>query len=200
MTLLLPVYLVYGIIIISLAYADNSVKDASPFASFTFTLIRLLLSTVFALGIRNVALKIYRGESVSLDDFFKHTHYFLAYLYGAILYALVVIGGFFLLLIPGIIWALRFQFYGYFIVDKGLKTIPALKESLRITKDRKNLGYLFRLAILLVVFNILGIVTILGMLFTFPATALALAYAYKALSGDSGSLDVPAVSGAPLVP
>jgi len=60
--------------------------------------------------------------------------FFPVFLFGLILYTLITLVGTILLIIPGIIWGIKFQFFGYFIVDKGLEPIEALKRSAAITK------------------------------------------------------------------
>ncbi|MEA3324508.1 MAG: hypothetical protein U9Q37_05135 [Euryarchaeota archaeon] len=56
---------------------------------------------------------------------------------GLILYGFIVVGGLILLTIPGIIWAIKFQFFDYLIVDKGLGPIDALEKSSEITRGVK---------------------------------------------------------------
>jgi uncharacterized membrane protein len=46
--------------------------------------------------------------------------------------------GLFLLVVPGVYLALKYQFYGYLIVDKGLGAVEALRESGRITEGAKK--------------------------------------------------------------
>jgi uncharacterized membrane protein len=85
-----------------------------------------------------------------------------------------------LLVIPGIIWSIRFHFFSYLIVDKGVSPIEALKKSSKITKGTK--WDLFLFGILLVFINILGALALLVSLFvTMPATMVANAFVYRKL-------------------
>ena len=70
-------------------------------------------------------------------DLFSYFPLFFKYLSGSILYELIIVGGMILLIIPDIIWRIKFQFFSCFIVDKGVGPIEALKRSSVITKDAK---------------------------------------------------------------
>jgi uncharacterized membrane protein len=122
-----------------------------------------------------------------LQIFFLLIHLFFKYLIGDILYGLIIIGGLILLIIPGIIWAIQFQFFGYLIIDKGLGPIEALKKSSKITKGAK--WDLFLLGILLVLINILGALALLvGLFATIPTTMIANAFVYRKLLSQTETL------------
>jgi uncharacterized membrane protein len=100
------------------------------------------------------------------------------------LQALIVIGGFILLIIPGIFFALRLQFTCYLIVDKNLGPVEAVKTSWKITKG--NAWNLFFLGILLGLINILGLLClIVGLFVTVPLTMLATTFVYRKLLSAS---------------
>ncbi|MEE9253257.1 MAG: hypothetical protein V3U74_07935 [Thermodesulfobacteriota bacterium] len=128
----------------------------------------------------------------------------LKYIVASFLYMLIVIAGLILLIVPGIIWAIKFSFYPYFLVDKGLGIIDSLKKSAEITDGVKLdlfvLSVLLGLIILLgaLVFPIVLLVAIpttnfevhdyllyiagfTGLLVTIPTTMLALAFVYRRL-------------------
>ena len=71
-----------------------------------------------------------------------------------ILYGLIVLAGMILLVIPGIIWAVKLQYFSYFIIDKKLAPIEALKESSRITTGIK--WDVFAFCSVLIVINLIG--------------------------------------------
>jgi len=85
-----------------------------------------------------------------------------------------------MLVIPGIIWAIKFQYFSYLMVDRGMGPIDALKESAKITEGvRTNL---FFLKLLLVVINIVGMLFfVVGLLVTIPISIMAEAYVYRKL-------------------
>lgn len=94
---------------------------------------------------------------------------------------------FILLIIPGIILSLMFQFAPYLVIDKGMGPIEALKESARITN-----GYKWRLLgfnITLFGVLILGAVClIVGLLAAIPVTYLAIAHVYRTLTSKAEAL------------
>jgi len=94
------------------------------------------------------------------------------------LYTLIVTIGLFLLLVPGIIWAIMFYLAAYLIVDKNIGPVEALKTSVELTRGLKwDLG-VFASVILLV--NIIGLVCLgVGLLITLPMTMLANVYIYR---------------------
>jgi uncharacterized membrane protein len=95
-----------------------------------------------------------------------------------------------LLIVPGIIWALKFQFYGYYIVDKNLKPVDALKMSAMSTSGKK--GNLFVFFVLLGLINFLGLIALLvGLLISVPVTLLAYVYVYRLLMKEVETQPVP---------
>ena len=84
------------------------------------------------------------------------------------------------MIIPGIIWAIKFQFYDYLIIDKKLGPIEALKKSAVITKGAK--GNLFVFGLLLGGINLLGAICLLiGLFAAIPTTLVAKAFVYRKL-------------------
>ena len=105
---------------------------------------------------------------------------FFKYLIGSILYGLIVFAGTILLIIPGIIWGIQFCFYDYFIIDKGLGPIEALKRSSAITRGVK--WDLFVFSLILLGINLLGALCLLiGLFATIPTTMVAIAFVYRKL-------------------
>ena len=90
------------------------------------------------MGITKISLKILDGENGKYTDLFSCTALFFKYLGASILYGLIIFAGSLLFIIPGIIWAIRYQFCIYFVIDKGLRPIEALKMSSKIIKGNKR--------------------------------------------------------------
>ena len=104
---------------------------------------------------------------------------FFKYLIGSILYGLIVLGGMLLLIIPGIIWMIKFQFFSYLIIE-GLGPVEALKKSAQITRGAKR--ELFVFGFILVGITILGVLCLfIGLFATIPTTLLAVAFVYRKL-------------------
>jgi uncharacterized membrane protein len=105
------------------------------------------------------------------------------YLIASILFGVAVFVGLILCVIPGLILAFLLCFYGYAIVDERTDdAMEALKMSWNLVT--KNVGSLLLLFILAILINLVGVLLcVVGLLFTYPITAVAIAYAWRTLSG-----------------
>jgi len=157
-----------------------------PLLSFVGTSIGQIFSLIVGLGFLRVILNIYDGREVKTGQLFSEYRLFFKYLVGTILYGLIILIGLMLFIIPGIIWAIKFQFFAYVLVDKGSGPVSALKESASITRGVK--WHLFIFDILVVFINMLGFAFFFVGLFTItiPLTAFATVFIYrKLLVGDA---------------
>ncbi len=119
-------------------------------------------------------------QTVSFKDLW-HPQPFVSYLVVYLLVTAAVLGGLILLIIPGIIASIMFLFSQYIILEKDLKPVDAMKESMRITKGRR--WKLLGLLVVYTLLNIAGAIALLvGLLVTIPVTMLGLAHAYRTLS------------------
>lgn len=99
---------------------------------------------------------------------------------GSIIYGVIVSLGLILLIIPGIVWAIKFQFFDYLIIDKGLGPIDALEKSSEITRGVKL--DLLTFGILIWIINLLGLLClVVGLFVTIPITVVAKAFVYRKL-------------------
>lgn len=143
-----------------------------------------LLATIMAMGMTRIVLKFVDGGRGDFNDLFSNFDVFLDYLGASVLYGLIVLGGLCLLIVPGIIWAIRFGFFGYFILDRKLGAIDALKASSALTKGAKGDLFIFGLAAIGI--NILGALCLgIGILVTQPTTSLAAGFIYRRLQAGS---------------
>ncbi len=98
-----------------------------------------------------------------------------------VLLNVILIIGFMLLIVPGIIAFLMFMFAPYLVVDRGLGPIEALKESARITSGHKWRLFVLAGAIALIV--LLGLLALLiGLLVAIPVAYLTYMHAYRTIS------------------
>jgi len=156
------------------------VKEDAPFLALTISFVFGIVSLVVQMGLIKIALRFCYNEKGELADLFSCTPLFFKYLVGSLLYGLIVFGGMILLIIPGIIWAIKFQFYDYLIIDKKLGPIEALKKSAVITKGAKR--DLFVFGLLLGGINLLGVICLLiGLFAAIPTTLVAMAFVYRKL-------------------
>lgn len=144
-------------------FADNelTVKER------LFSIFLQLLEWVVDLGVIVVSLKLVDNQETSVSDLFNNWDKVFAYVVATIIYGLAVIIGLLLLIVPGIYFAIRLQFYSYLIFDKGLNPFEALSESYNLTKghtfDLFLIGIIqFLLSIVGLMALIVGIIPVMG--------------------------------------
>lgn len=167
--------------------------------SFVLYLAYLILYIIARVGLIKIMLGFASGEKSGLSNLFSNFKTYLKYLGGSILYGIIVAGipMLFLVLgtifekdifiavaiisaIPCVVWAIKFQFFSYLIIDKGMGIMASLKKSAEMTKDLK--WDLFLFSLLLIVINLAGVLClILGLFATIPVTLIATAFVYKKL-------------------
>lgn len=155
------------------------VKDAPDLASI-LSIVAVVLEIIIEMGMIKIALKFADNSKAELGDLFSCVPLIPKYLIASILYGLIVLGGMILVIIPAIIWGIKFHFFSYFIVDKGEGPIEALKRSSSITMGAK--WDLFLFALLIIGINILGFLAlVIGLFATIPTSMVAIAFVYRKL-------------------
>jgi len=141
-------------------------------------LVILVFQAELHLGMLKICLGLHDGRPVAFKDAFSCFNIVWKLIASAVVYGLIVGLGFLLLIVPGIILALRLYFFNYFLVDKGMGPIQALKQSWNLTKGMTIKLLLLTLAS--VGINVLGALCFgLGLLVTVPTTILAFTYVYR---------------------
>ncbi len=86
-------------------------------------------------GVKGLFLKAVRHETFELRDLFSvfGPHY-LEIVLASFLTSIIVVIGFFLLIIPGIVFACRLAFVPYLVMDKDYKAMDAIHESWEQTR------------------------------------------------------------------
>lgn len=159
-------------------------------------LIGYLLSILMVCGSTTLYLGFYDGKKLPLTVLFTSTKQYLSVLLGSILYGLGVFVGLVLLIIPGIYFALTYQFVVTLIIDKNMGIGEAFKASAAMTKGKKMSLLGFNITLLGVV--LLGaLALIVGVLVAVPVVTLATTDVYRRLSG--GGPVTPSVAPAPAV-
>jgi uncharacterized membrane protein len=166
-------------------------KQSFPLVSFMLGIAGWILGMVVQMGVIKVSLKFCDGEKGQLDDLLSSFSLVLPFLAASILYALIVMAGLILLIIPGIILAIKFGLFPYFIVDDRLGPIQALKASAAATSGAKFDLFLF--GFLLGLINMGGAMLLLiGLFVTVPISMVAYASVYRKLAGKgSGKGSTP---------
>ncbi len=156
----------------------------TPFA-IVMGLVSVVVNLFVGLGLTNFALRAHDNiDGVTIGDLWNPAP-FWRFLGAELLAALIIVAGFILLVIPGIIASLGLGFAPYIVIDRPLGPVESLKESWRITKGNKWRIFLFGLALLGV--NILGLLAVgIGVLVSVPITLLAVVHAYRFLQTAAG--------------
>ena len=114
-----------------------------------------IIATLARMGMLKIALKLNDDEPVRVKDLFSCYPVLFRYFLGTLYYWLIVLGGLVLLVVPGVIWAIRYRFYGFFVVDEGVGPIDSLRKSAEIT--RGSIWDLFLFTLLLTGVLLLGV-------------------------------------------
>lgn len=161
-------------IITSVAVPNNPTLEASS------SIFSLILSGALMMGFIKINLRFVDNRRPELGELFSCFELLLKYLGATILYVLIVMAGTLLLIVPGIIWAIKFSFYPYIIVDKDLGIIDSFKKSSEITNGVKNDLFVFGFLLGLIV--LLGALAFLvGLFAALPTAMLAIAFVYRKL-------------------
>ena len=160
---------------------DSLTGDRHGIQSVLGIIISLIASTIVTIAYARLALSTVAGAHVGWNGLWAPQHFFSA-LGAGILQFVIIIVGFILLIVPGVIAALLLSFTQIALVDKNLSPIEALKESYRLARPHLWQLFLFMLSLLLL--NLIGLIAlVIGLLVTIPVSLISVAYVYKKLSG-----------------
>ena len=176
----------------------GDVQNWQEYMNFTDRIFPLaywiLLATPLEYGITLLFIRAVRGEKIEFKEIITGFNQFIHVILSRILVMGIVMIGFFLLIIPGIVFAVKLVLVPYLVMDKKLDAISAVKESWRLTN-----GYgwtIFGMALLAIPIFIGGfIVFIVGVIVAAIWVQCAFASLYFALTGTpTVSEEVPAQS------
>lgn len=147
-----------------MSLADVANIVVSWFAMFTFV---------------RVGLKAGKGERPFWNDLFAFKPaLFGYYIVGSVIYTVANGVGLVLLVVPGLIAIVRLGFFGFILVEEGIKPVHALKKSWAITRGR--FWPLLGLGAVLFLINLAGALAAgIGLLITAPLSLLATVYVYE---------------------
>jgi len=184
-----PGFFVVLLIVVGLIYVlpeiiRKSMEGNNPALTVPLGLVSAVLQIIIGMGLIRISLRFCDNQKGEFADLFSCLPLFFKYLFGSILYGLIVLAGIILLIIPGIVWAIKFMFFSYLIIDQGAGPIDSLKRSAAITAGAKWDLFLFGLLLLAV--NLLGTLALLiGLFATIPTSMVATAYVYRKLLGKA---------------
>ncbi len=143
-----------------------------------------VVGIIVQIGYTKIYLKLHEGIRPEFKELFTHHEPFWRYLGSVVLYCLRILLGLIFLIVPGIIWAIKFQFMPLLVIDKGMDPVEAMRESALMTEGHK--WHLLKFGAVIAVINLLGLLCfVVGLLVTVPLTTLAYIHIYRKLSSPS---------------
>lgn len=159
----------------------NSKNIALTLLLILINLLAGIFAYVLFMGWNRIALDLFdRGHS-EVNRIFVTLPLFLSYFIGGILYSLIVSFGTFLLIIPGIIWALKYGFFDLMIIDTDCGPMEALSKSGSLTYGHKWQLFWFALISMAILF--ISAITIIGPFILAYVLFLSRAYIFRTLQG-----------------
>lgn len=141
-----------------------------------------IVSGVIQIATLTFLLNLFRVKKAKIADRVKEWRIILYLFLSGILTFLILVGGFLLLIIPGIAFAMRLKFVSYYIVDKNAGPIEAISLSWNATAG--NTIKLFLLSLLNGLVTIAGLLLfVVGLAVAAPLTQMVNAKVYLKLSG-----------------
>ncbi|MDR0750630.1 MAG: glycerophosphoryl diester phosphodiesterase membrane domain-containing protein [Tannerellaceae bacterium] len=144
-------------------------------------LIFVVISLIFSLGYLKNLFQTLDGEEPQFSAYGQQARKIGTYFVANLLYAILVVIGTFLLIIPGVYIALRLQFYGPLIVEEDAGIIDSLRKSWDMTKDQ--VWPLFLLALVILGICIVGFILLgVGIFVAYPLVMLMCCCVYRKLN------------------
>lgn len=133
------------------------------------------------------SLLVSSGKPITQDAFVLTPRLVISLILASLLVGIGSFIGFILLVIPGVIFALRAAFAQYIVIDQNEKPVSAIKKSIALTK-----GYfwsVFRLMFAMIVLCIISIFPLifLGFIVTVPLSSIAFSLAYRKMQNAGGT-------------
>ena len=154
-----PKPLIGASVIFSAVSLGSAVVGLSNWGTIIQALSNLIVIPVLAVGWAFLFLRAIRGEEVKASDVFSAFSCFGRAWTTQMLFTLIILGGLFLLIVPGIIFSLMFGMCVYAVMDKKMSAVESVKYSKKITKGYRGLIFVLYVAI--------GLLTLLGIPFAY---------------------------------
>lgn len=210
--LAVPILVVYiGGMAMAVAATETASRGGDPDAGIAIALgfvgvvgavmmLVFLLSPIFTARYLRMVMTAVRGGTPAIGDLFKGEMRYGSMLALVVLHALVVGLGYMLLIVPGVILAIGLQFSAFFVVDRGMGAVEAMKASWELTKGRKGQVFVVVLLMGLVAAGA-GMIPFVGHFIGYSIMFLGLAIAYMRLTGEAAPvLPAPAIPYPPYGP
>ncbi len=126
-----------------LSYVDQLI----PRLTNLVWLVEIVIGSLTAAGWSIFCLNLVRGTQTQIGTIFSGFKKIKVVLIVSFFYYAIMFGGMMLLIIPGVIWSIKYGFNLYLVMERGLLPRESLRVSAEITKGHK--GKLFALFVIL---------------------------------------------------
>ena len=154
-------------------------------------LLDMAFNTWLVIGVSLFLLKTARGQPAGLNDIFSGGTYFWRVVGGSCLYALIVLGGFVLFIVPGVIFSLMFSQFFYLILDRNLGVFDSLSLSKQLTSGNKLTMLVISVAAFMLGCLLVLLTCGLGAIGVIPFFALLRPVMYLAMTGQPTAGQMP---------
>jgi uncharacterized membrane protein len=145
-----------------------------------------LLLCLFQLGYMKNCFQTLDGEEPQFSSYGQVSRKLLSYLVASVIYTLIVAVGTALLVVPGVYFALRLQFFFASMVDENTGIIESFKRSWEITK-----GYTLKLFVILLIVVLISVIgqlaLLIGIFAAIPLTVLMYGEVFRRLTAPTAS-------------
>lgn len=174
--------LLIGMCIISFTLGAFSMPvQQSVVGGVVINLITCIISAIFALGYLKNLFQALDGEEPQFSAYGQQARKIITYIIANILFAIIVVIGIGLFIIPGIYLALRLQFYTALIVEDDAGIIESLQRSWEITRGQGM--SLFMLMLAMIGICILGFILLgIGIFVAMPLVYMMYVYVFRKLN------------------
>lgn len=138
-----------------------------------------ILAVPLSMGFMMMFVKVKRGQEIQVNDVFAYINKFLPLLLGAIVLYIIIIIGFILIIIPGLIFAAWWMYTFLYMVDKNMGFGDAMKASKQLVSSKGILMHILFLIVCGFIGGIGSAIFGIGQLLTLPIGLGALALAYE---------------------
>lgn len=174
-------YIIDPLLVALRAYAPGVIVQAIEYILLALILlVPIFLFALFYVGIFGIFLDVIDKQSVDIFSVYKRKHLALKAAVGCVLYTTITILGYFLFIIPGIIFSTKYGFWIFELIDNNCGIWEAFQKSAQTTYGNKWDLYGFYL-IKWQVNSIAFIFLFIPYLITAPIFILAQAYMYRKL-------------------
>ena len=159
-------------------------ETVTAITSFMGNVITTLFSVWIGIGQAFYFLKIARGRQPEVGEIFSGGPYFLPVLGASILFGLIVLLGYVLLIVPGVILSMMFSQYYFLILDRRLGVMDSLNTSREFMIGNKLTVFLIWLIAGFVALLIVLLTCFVGIFAVAPFMSLLTPVMYLAITGQ----------------